>query len=327
MTAGRLEALHIAAVANPGQWEANDSLCEAEIRRFFVPDDELERRCRGSTRMYWPRRADAAPRVVEFLKQRLLDRHAASLVRVGDGEGNALGHPTEPSHSFKIEFFQHRFESMDGSCLSESEALEFCARVREALFGADFIGFRCFDGLTPESKLLFQRHAAGDLMTALGILHARAALHSALLEGRFVEKCITSAWIHLALIPFLDEIVRCASRLVVITGRGELRPQFESRYGARLAAFIEVPVEGTVPSSPERSHYRAVFPAVLRLLGDDWRGALVLVGAGFFGKLYCDAARDSGAVAVDLGSAFDILAGLTTRPVHRPLHVEALRWC
>ena len=45
-------------------------------------------------------------------------------------------------------------------------------------------------------------------------------------------------------------------------------------------------------------------------------GALVLVGAGIFGKIYCDVARNHGAVALDIGSAFDLMVGLMTRPVH-----------
>jgi len=58
----------------------------------------------------------------------------------------------------------------------------------------------------------------------------------------------------------------------------------------------------------------------------DLQGTLVIVGAGFLGKLYCDAAKNSGAVALDFGSAFDILAGMSTRPGHTRLDINALRW-
>jgi hypothetical protein len=43
---------------------------------------------------------------------------------------------------------------------------------------------------------------------------------------------------------------------------------------------------------------------------------LVLIGAGIFGKIYCAAAKRSGGVALDMGSAFDILAGKLTRPAN-----------
>lgn len=52
----------------------------------------------------------------------------------------------------------------------------------------------------------------------------------------------------------------------------------------------------------------------------------MLVGAGFFGKIYCHTAKMNGAVAVDLGSAFDVLAGLSTRPAHTSVDVKALSW-
>ena len=65
---------------------------------------------------------------------------------------------------------------------------------------------------------------------------------------------------------------------------------------------------------------------MLDALSGDLRGTLVLVGAGFLGKLYCQAAKNSGAVAVDFGSAFDILAGVVTRPIHATVNVDALRW-
>ncbi len=43
-------------------------------------------------------------------------------------------------------------------------------------------------------------------------------------------------------------------------------------------------------------------------------GALFLVGAGFCGKLYADAIKRKGGIAVDVGSLFDLWAGRFTRP-------------
>ena len=65
---------------------------------------------------------------------------------------------------------------------------------------------------------------------------------------------------------------------------------------------------------------------MLKRLNQDLRGKLVLAGAGLFAKVYCHAAKLNGAVAIDLGSAFDILAGLETRPAHKDRDINALRW-
>jgi hypothetical protein len=161
---------------------------------------------------------------------------------------------------------------------------------------------------------------------ALGILYAREFLRHELARGALANKILTSAWIHLSLIPHLDEVMSAAKSVVGITGRAELKDQFEGRVGIRLRSFLQVPVQGFHPPSENESHYRAVFPRIFDALKEDLRGTLVLVGAGFFGKIYCHAARESGAVAVDIGSAFDILAGKPSRCVHSRYNVDAWRW-
>ena len=52
---------------------------------------------------------------------------------------------------------------------------------------------------------------------------------------------------------------------------------------------------------------------VLDELGDTPRGRLVLVGAGYAGKIIIDEARNRGGIALDLGSIFDRWMGANTR--------------
>jgi hypothetical protein len=42
--------------------------------------------------------------------------------------------------------------------------------------------------------------------------------------------------------------------------------------------------------------------------------------------IFVEAAKNSGAVAVDFESSFDVLARLSTRSVHSRLDVDALSW-
>jgi hypothetical protein len=105
-----------------------------------------------------------------------------------------------------------------------------------------------------------------------------------------------------------------------------LKEQFHARLGARLREFITVPVQGFVPSSLTESHYSGSFAKVADRLRRDLRGTLVLVGAGLCGKIYCNVAKMNGAVAVDLGSVFDVLAGLATRPIHADYDFSGASW-
>jgi hypothetical protein len=124
------------------------------------------------------------------------------------------------------------------------------------------------------------------------MLYAREFLQGELARGALSGKTLTSAWIHLSLIPHLDEMMSAARSVIVITGRTELEGQFETRLGARLRSFLPVPIEVHRPASEDDSHYRVVFPRILDALQADLRETLVLVGAGLFGKVYCHAAKN-----------------------------------
>jgi UDP-N-acetyl-D-mannosaminuronic acid transferase (WecB/TagA/CpsF family) len=166
----------------------------------------------------------------------------------------------------------------------------------------------------------------GNAYAALGILYARELLQQGMNDGCWRRSVVTSAWIHLDIIPHLSTIFDRAESIIVITGRAELQDETRARLGERLEAFITVPVQGFVPPSPEQSHLFSAFPDVQQRLSQDLRGKLVLVGAGLFGKVYCHVAKLHGAVAIDLGSAFDVLAGLKTRPIYKNYDIGAMRW-
>jgi hypothetical protein len=123
-----------------------------------------------------------------------------------------------------------------------------------------------------------------------------------------------------------DGTARIVKGVLVITGRDRLRDCFVAKIGNRLIDFIDVPVQGCIPDSFESSHYAARFDEVCHRLSRDLQGCVVLVGAGLFGKAYCDIAKQHGAAAIDLGSLFDALCGLHTRPVFSFYDFSGLDW-
>jgi len=306
--------------------QSDRSFAEAEFNRLMMSDESLKVLCLRSVQTFLPLRDEAAPVIAALLKNRLIKGTPTSLVRVGDGEGNALGMTRGAVHPVQLESFNGQFFSQIGTTLREDEARTLCGKILGALCAADLIGFRSFDAPKPEFEMISNHLAKGLIVATLGMLYARALLQDELTSGRFKDKLITSAWIHLALIPYICDIMDAAQDVIVITGRDVLRPHFETRLGKRLRSFIAVPPEGYSPSSDEDTHYRNTFPGVLEALNTNLQGTLVLVGAGLLGKLYCNTAKNSGAVALDFGSSFDILAGMSTRPIHSYIDVNALRW-
>jgi len=51
-------------------------------------------------------------------------------------------------------------------------------------------------------------------------------------------------------------------------------------------------------------------------LPEDMSGCLYLIGAGVWTEFHCTLAKQRGGVAIDVGSDFDLLAGVSSRPVH-----------
>jgi glycosidase len=81
-----------------------------------------------------------------------------------------------------------------------------------------------------------------------------------------------------------------------------------------------------VPESFAASHYGYRFEEICDFLQQDLAGHMILIGAGLFGKIYCDLAARHGGVALDLGSMFDVLSGHDTRPVFSRYNFEGRRW-
>jgi hypothetical protein len=296
----------------------------SELGKKFVDDKKLEALCFEKAKAFLPDGIAAAPMVSDEIVASIRENRPMSLIRVGNGEGNAIQMSKEKKQgSLQVSTFYQEFISQNGIPIAEDEARSLCSEVRDALISADVIGFRAFR--FDEREMIKQHIERRNFYAALGILYAREFLHEGLVQGHWRHSTITSAWIHLDIVPYLGAILDAARSVFVITGRTELHEAFHRRLGRRLEAFIAVPVQGFIPPTLKESHFD-VFPLIKERLNQNLCGKLVLVGAGLFGKTYCDIAKTNGAVAVDLGSVFDILAGIETRPIHKKYDIEGIRW-
>jgi len=296
----------------------------SEFERIFIPDEVLKPLCARNSGQFLPDGKAAAPIVCDKIIAALSEKKPLSVVRVGDSEGCAIALTKFALNAQQVMGFYNSLQKQNGAAVPLPAAVEFCMELREALTSADVIGFRAFRN--DESIIINGAIARGELHAALGILYAREFLQQGTERRDWRSATITSAWIYLNIIPLIVRLAEAANATIVITGRPELRAEFARRLGGRLEEFIAVPAQWSAPQRPELSHFARAFPAVRKRLACDLRGKLVLIGAGLFGKIYCHTVKLNGGVAVDLGSAFDILAGLKTRSVHKLVDMNALRW-
>lgn len=264
----------------------------------------------------------------------LLERTPFSLVRVGDGEGNVLSVlGTSADAELDLKAFNCSFHDQDLQCLSAEDAFRFATAMEGAIRSADIVGIRAFNpwdasGFNSLDLEYAQKCLAkGNFRGAHGLIHATRQIERLLEAGHLSHTVLTQAWVHVSLLSRLSRIIEACESLIVITGRNELRDEFGSRFSSKAPEFICIPLEGTQRQNKGSSrHFPDHYHDVVQKLDRPLSGTLVLVGAGLFGKTYCYAARASGAVALDLGSAFDILSGVRTRPVHDGKFIERMRW-
>jgi hypothetical protein len=300
-----------------------DSFLLTEVERISELTTAIQRLYATRTKLFFPAAKEAAKAISKMFAKSLTKGVAMSLVRIGDGEGLALAASQASRHHMYIKAFAAKLSAQNGTPVSLDDAYTISVGVRHSVLNADVIGSRLKEDSTADLSGLLSH---GQIGVALGILGAREFVFRQLRSGFFTGKALTSKLVYHTLIPYLPDLISAAQSVIVITGHHKLRSAFETRAGAKLRFFLSIPPDCQRHAATEALHYDQVYKSVLETLATNLRGTLVLVGGGLLGKIYCHAAKASGAVAVDLGSGFDLLAGVKTRPAHMRVDVDSLRW-
>lgn len=136
------------------------------------------------------------------------------------------------------------------------------------------------------------------------------------LAGTGAELCSAdfhTDWLRTGL---LREVATKAKEIVLVTGHKILRERFEAQFGVPTG-IIPIPLQVKYFGRRKKRrvrHYPDAYMKVLAEIGSrSQKGRVFFVGAGFPGKPYMTAVKAQGGVVVDLGSAFDLLAGFKTR--------------
>jgi tetratricopeptide (TPR) repeat protein len=255
-------------------------------------------------------RAEAEAFVAE-VRGRLTAAAPFSFIRLGDGESNALDYAPDIAR-FADGDAAEREVVWWGRALDPSERAPLNARVREAIVAADGYGIPAMDRVLRDLRLdqadsLARTRVGRGLRTLLAVLGEGGALRApkALIASAHLQHDLERWDLYKALFQGLDGMVAvsCHDRLPEALPLA-LNIVVPSRH-ASLAAF------GIACMGPK------ILPEVLdetiARLPADLRGRLVIVGAGYAGKVIVHEAARRGAVALDLGSVLDYWMGAATR--------------
>ena len=249
-----------------------------------------------------------------------------SLVRLGDGEAVLL--------SFGEDMWLQDLTYLHSHWGAERVTLRDVGQVKRdlesAVQGADIVGIREDLVNTQLPPDLLQRTPIEVRDTVISAFRIRneevenlraigarrlALLHRILSGIEWSEdQRFCSAWIHWELLATgsLNKILNEVSEVGLVTSRPELGELVARRFDVRTRTVIVPDKNVVVPGPGEHvpDRYRTIrseldFPA----------GTLVLVGAGIPGKVYCQWLKESGCVALDVGSIFDAWVGRASRPM------------
>lgn len=257
---------------------------------------------------------------VALVRNRLALRQPFALVRAGDGEAACL--PYEPSlAAHAAADARERERIWWGKPLTADLRARIAPAVARAIRDADCIGIPTVARLLRELRLdrpdTLERSLTG---RGLRSLLYWAERYSDLRSGALPAPIFTSCHLHqeLAIWNCYEELLDGVREVVFISCHPGLADMARGRFGVHVAASLVLPpdrVSGPLvgSTSSEKANLPEILDSVIERMGDLPRNRLVLIGAGYPGKILVQVARQRGGIALDLGSIFDYWLGLRTR--------------
>src|SRR5947207_4667911 len=241
-----------------------------------------------------------------------------SFIRLGHAESNALAYEPSLARHFEADT-ELREQIWWGRTLDPTARAAVAARVRAAIHVADGLGIptrtRFLRDLRLHSLRSFDAtHSGRRLLAIMRVLRDApelAARDSGLLTSAHIHQDLQRWNLYASLFEGVREVV-------IVSCHVGLAEAMEKQFGIQIGKAVVVPPGDAVRELQDRNLQDSEMPlqSVERALDDlgDWpRGRLVLVGAGYAGKIIVHEAKRRGGVALDLGSIFDSWVGVHTR--------------
>lgn len=251
---------------------------------------------------------------LDNLQARLLEtvvkKEPYSLLRLGDGEAYVFDIPDlrlipQRDKDEDDDFREHFWWQ---TSVTASLRKTIAVQAREAVACADIIGFPSVYRLLHDRLATRGSFPANRGQRSLAILCGQLGRQIPD-QGRIFteERCHHLLFSH----SYLKRLMSAADKVVIISCWNSGSIPWQT--GTDIS-WIVIPPEAKLNRPPESPlPYR--FNSVLQSLDHVGPGYLVLVAAGVIGKIFIGHAHRNGAVALDIGSAIDYLAGHQTRSV------------
>jgi hypothetical protein len=262
---------------------------------------------------YIPEGQDLDPwaQIAARIERCVKDGRPASFIRLGDGEGNLLSlglgeQPALAEHCVRVVSLRH-FGDPD---LLVGAGPELLGAFHAALRNADLIGF---PGPFGAQMMLKRSTPKAYARPIQGLVAVHRYLTRFADDLRLGPKTGAPARFHRGLLPHYQDLIS-GRRVGIVTCHDELAEGVRARMGAAGVDLRRVPRQAIVAESGgDTGHWPGRFRELSAELRGIEPGTIWFVAAGPLGKIYCDVIRAAGGIAVDIGHAADIWAGVKSR--------------
>ncbi len=233
-----------------------------------------------------------------------------SMIRFGDGEGRLLGSSmffTNMELLRETIGYQYGPDAvveigrLYGRFRLEDAIADLRQMLLSALDNADAIGLPSPTHFTPEATLSNINGLLGFASSLISIQQCPAHIPAENLFDTYIfhgmqRKALFSR--------FLDGLP-----FVGLINHTDLSQEISAHFNIAQTHFVRIPGHKSF-MSVDKVHFPTMYGEIVQSIEVPFRGAVYLVGAGYLGKAYCDAVKQKGGIALDIGSVFDGWSGV-----------------
>jgi hypothetical protein len=260
--------------------------------------------------------ADYSATLAVAIRAIIEKRRPASLIRLGDGEGNVLAATDEQFPALTREANARIANLMFGVRMGEAMK-SLSPLMTEAVANADVLGVPCGNRIEAVGQKIRTQLSKGeyDLRGMSGAInalrHAARILGEAPVDG---PRVITNCYFHRDLLPHYGAILADLPCMGLISCHAGLPERLRRGFGIGEVDFYEIPPQAlSLGRAPDRPHYPERFEQLMSSITVGFDGQVFLVAAGILGKIYCERIRHLGGIGFDLGSTADVWMGQSAR--------------
>lgn len=261
------------------------------------------------------------PKLIEKIITDIKNQTPFTLIRLGDGEGSLLfwlKHKSDYPQLAQMGVNAITRLMFGGNKPAYEDFDTFSTPLQQAVDSANYIGIPTDNQINDAFSRLQDRQRIRGMTGVISVLDWVSDNPQTSLDTQ--NGPTYANWhIHKTLVKHAEDFIRAAGNVSLITCYPNLLKKLHDLCDVNQGrTWLIPPQSSNIGKTPDVAHFPEVSSHLeYELPLNVKKGDLYLVGAGLLGKYYCHLIKANGGMAIDMGSALDVLEGKSTRRYHK----------